>query len=54
MADDPAKTTADKDRFAPEHVTADPKPGQDHRAAFKGRDLPRGSEVETRAAARGR
>lgn len=51
---DPARPQADKDKFAPEKVKDDPKAAQDHRGEFKGRDLPRGSEVETRAAARNR
>lgn len=54
MANNPAAQTPDKDKFAPEHVTADPKAHQDHRGEFSGRDLPRGSEEETRGAARGR
>ena len=54
MADDPAEQTPDKKKFAPKNVTDDPKAKQDHRAEFKGRDLPRGSEVETRGAARDR
>lgn len=54
MADDPTKQPADKDKFAPKRVTDDPKPGQDHRGEFKGRDLPRGSEPSTRDHARGR
>lgn len=54
MTDNPAEQTPDKDKFAPKNVTDDPKVNQDHRAEFKGRDLPRGSEVETRNAARGR
>lgn len=45
---DPAKPKADKDKFAPKNVTQDPKTNDDHHAEFKGRDLPRGSEVETR------
>ena len=54
MADNPTRQIADKDKFAPQHVTADPKPGQDHRGEFKGRDLPRASEPSTRDRARGR
>ena len=54
MADDPAEQTPDKEKFAPRNMTDDPRLGQDHRGDFKGRDLPRGSEVETRNAARDR
>lgn len=54
MADNPAEQTPDKEKFAPKNVTADPKAKDDHRADFTGRDLPRGSEEETRGAARGR
>lgn len=54
MTDNPAERTPDKKKFAPENVTDDPKAKDDHRAELKGRDLPRGSEVETRNAARGR
>lgn len=54
MADKPDEPTPDKDKFAPRNVTKDPKAKEDRRAEFKGRDLPRGSEVETRNAARGR
>ena len=54
MAENPAEQTPDKEKFAPQNVTADPKANDDHRGEFKGRDLPRGSEVETRNAARGR
>lgn len=54
MTDNPAERTPDKEKFAPKNVTDDPKAKDDHRADFKGRDLPRGSEVETRSAARGR
>lgn len=48
MADNPAKPQSDKDKFAPKNMTDDPKAHEDHRADLKGRDLPRGSEVETR------
>ena len=48
MADNPADQTEDKDKFAPKNVTKDPKANDDHHADFHGRDLPRGSEVETR------
>lgn len=48
MADNPAEQTPDKEKFAPKNVTHDPKAKDDHHAEFKGRDLPRGSEVETR------
>lgn len=54
MPDNPAEQTPDKDKFAPKHVTADPKASDDHTADFKGRDLPRGSEPSTRDHARGR
>lgn len=54
MADDPVEQPQDKEKFAPSNVTADPKASDDHRADFKGRDLPRGSEVETRKASRRR
>ncbi|MBX9897025.1 MAG: hypothetical protein K2Y17_03865 [Qipengyuania sp.] len=54
MADHPGKQTPDKQKFAPKNVTADPKANDDHRADLKGRDLPRGSEVETREASGGR
>ena len=54
MTDNPAEPTPDKEKFAPENVTADPKAKDDHRAEFKGRDLPRGSEPSTRDHARGR
>lgn len=54
MAEDPRKPTPNEEKFAPKNVSEDPKARDDHRANFKGRDLPRGSEVETRNAARGR
>lgn len=54
MADNPAEQTPDKEKFAPKNVTEDPKAKDDHRAEFKGRDLPRGSETATRDHARGR
>ena len=53
MADDPSKPTPDEEKFAPKNVTKDPKANDDHHADFKGRDLPRGSETETREHARG-
>lgn len=53
MADDPTKQPPDTEKFAPGNVTEDPKGHQDHRAEFKGRDLPRGSETATREHARG-
>lgn len=54
MADNPAERTPDKEKFAPANVTDDPKANDDHRADFKGRDLPRGSEPSTRDHARNR
>ena len=54
MADNAAEQTPDKEKFAPQNVTADPKAKDDHRAEFTGRDLPRGSEPSTRDHARGR
>ena len=54
MADNTAEQTSNKDKFAPKNVTQDPRANQDHRAEFKGRDLPRGSEVATRDHARNR
>ena len=49
---DPAKPDAEK--FAPKNVADDPKAKDDHKADFKGRDLPRGSETATREHARNR
>ncbi len=54
MADNPAEQTPDKEKFAPTNVTDDPKADEDHKADFKGRDLPRGSEPATRGHARNR
>lgn len=54
MPDHPARRTPDSAKFAPEHVTKDPKAKDDHRADFQGRDLPRGSEPATRDHARNR
>ena len=54
MTDNPAERTPDKEKFAPKNVIDDPNAKDDHSAEFKGRDLPRGSEVETRSAARRR
>ena len=51
MSDNPADQTEDKDKFAPKNVAKDPKANDDHRGDFHGRDLPRGSEPETRGAA---
>lgn len=52
-ANNPAAPQSDKDKFAPQNVTDDPKAKDDHTADFKGRDLPRGSEPSTRDHARG-
>lgn len=54
MTEKPVEQAPDKEKFAPENVTADPKAKDDHRAEFQGRDLPRGSEPSTRDHARGR
>lgn len=54
MTDDPAKPQPDAEKFAPKNMTDDPKANDDHKADFKGRDLPRGSEPATRDHARGR
>lgn len=46
---DPTKPQADKNKFAPQNV-AQADDGKDHRKDLKGRDLPRGSETDTRGA----
>ena len=51
---DPARPQPDAAKFAPQNVTLDPKVNEDHKADFKGRDLPRGSENATRDHARNR
>lgn len=45
---DPTKPTPNDKKFAPQNVTEDPKGDKGRPADTGGRDLPRGSEPETR------
>lgn len=47
---DPSKPTPDGEKFKPQNVAEDGKQGANRSAGTKGRDLPRGSETETRSA----
>ena len=47
---DPAKPTPNEEKFKPQNVAEDKKRGANRSADDRERDLPRGSEPETRGA----
>ncbi len=49
---DPSKPTPNQEKFKPQNVAKDVKRGENHPADTKGRELPRGSETETRSASK--
>jgi hypothetical protein len=49
---DPNKPTADQEKFKPENVAADVKRDENHPADTERRDLPRGSETDTRGSSK--
>lgn len=49
---DPSKPTPDSEKFKPQNVAQESERGENRSADTKGRDLPRGSETETRSASK--